>query len=336
MKYLTLGVIALVVTAACRDTTSGIDQEPAAPPPDAAVFQSPSASPCITAINAAGAASLVYTATLIRIRVRRDHPVAPAQSAFATLTARHNDMIAACASVATFTVAGAVSGLSSGASVTLQNNGADDLAVAADGGFAFATPLTDGAAYDVTVSSQPSGQVCTVTNGTGTISGADVENVLVQCVTTTTVSVGDLILTEVMIDPLAVADAAGEWFEISNVSSAVIDLLGVQFQNQAGAGFTVTRTLVINPGDFLVFGVNGDPSTNGGVSVDYVYSGMTLPNSNGALRILSGAAVIDEFSWVTAPNGASLQRDGSGTWCQATTAYGVGDKGTPGQMGVCS
>lgn len=79
----------------------------------------------------------------------------------------------------TFTVGGQLSGLTD--SVTLQNNGADDLVLNADGEFTFATALIDGANYDVTVSSQPAGQECTVSNGAGTISGANVTNIAVDC-----------------------------------------------------------------------------------------------------------------------------------------------------------
>ena len=41
--------------------------------------------------------------------------------------------------------------------------------------------LVDGSAYAVTVSSQPTGQICTVSNGSGTIATADVTDVAVSC-----------------------------------------------------------------------------------------------------------------------------------------------------------
>lgn len=81
--------------------------------------------------------------------------------------------------VDTFTVAGQVSGLDG--AVTLRNNGADDLNMLADGGFNFPTPLPDGSPYQVTVAAQPQGQTCTVTNGEGVISGANVTDVQVSC-----------------------------------------------------------------------------------------------------------------------------------------------------------
>jgi len=83
----------------------------------------------------------------------------------------------------TFTIGGMVSGLN-GSGLVLQNNGGDDLAVAADGSFTFPTALDDGSAYAVTVLDQPTGpiQTCSVSNGSGTLAGADVSNVEVECV----------------------------------------------------------------------------------------------------------------------------------------------------------
>ncbi|KAA3651575.1 MAG: hypothetical protein DWP95_00525, partial [Proteobacteria bacterium] len=50
-----------------------------------------------------------------------------------------------------YTVGGALQGVASGESVTLQNNGTDNLALSANGGFSFATPLNDTDTYAVTI-----------------------------------------------------------------------------------------------------------------------------------------------------------------------------------------
>jgi hypothetical protein len=80
---------------------------------------------------------------------------------------------------ATYTVGGTISGLVG--SVSLQNNGGEIVTVSADGAFTFPTALATGAAYAVTVSTQPSAQTCSVTNDTGTIAAANVSNVTVSC-----------------------------------------------------------------------------------------------------------------------------------------------------------
>ena len=78
-----------------------------------------------------------------------------------------------------YTVGGTVSGLIG--TVVLKNNDVDDLDLSTDGSFTFDTPVADGEPYDVTVGTQPDGAFCTVYNGTGVISGADVTNVTVVC-----------------------------------------------------------------------------------------------------------------------------------------------------------
>lgn len=82
------------------------------------------------------------------------------------------------------TIGGSVAGLSGG-NVVLQNNGAGDLQVAADGAFTFAGTVSSGAAYDVKVSAQPTTppQTCTVANGAGTVASANVTNIVVTCST---------------------------------------------------------------------------------------------------------------------------------------------------------
>jgi glucose/arabinose dehydrogenase len=83
-----------------------------------------------------------------------------------------------------FTVGGTVSGLA-GSGLVLQNNGGDDLAIAENGAFVFDTELAGGQDYAVTVLTQPSSpaQTCTVSNGSGTIDGAAIDDITVDCVT---------------------------------------------------------------------------------------------------------------------------------------------------------
>ena len=92
-----------------------------------------------------------------------------------------------------YTIGGTVSGLSG--NVVLQNNGTDNEAVSSDGAFTFATAIAEGSPYAVTVLTQPSGQTCTVANGSGTVGHSNVTNVSVTCVsndTTLTASVSTL------------------------------------------------------------------------------------------------------------------------------------------------
>jgi hypothetical protein len=73
----------------------------------------------------------------------------------------------ACASG--LTVRGTVTGLATGASLTLTNNATALLAVPANGAYGFPGTVAVGSAYAVTVTTQPVAQTCTLTNATGTV-----------------------------------------------------------------------------------------------------------------------------------------------------------------------
>lgn len=81
----------------------------------------------------------------------------------------------------TFNIRGTVSNAVN-AGLVLQLNGANDLAVAANATtFAFTTKVADKAAYSVTLKSLPTQQGCRVQAGSGTVAGADVTNIAIDC-----------------------------------------------------------------------------------------------------------------------------------------------------------
>ena len=81
------------------------------------------------------------------------------------------------ATPATYTIGGTVSGLTPGSSVVLQNNNADAITIAANAVFTFDTHVANSGSYSVTVSTQPSGQTCQVSGGTGTVMAANITNI---------------------------------------------------------------------------------------------------------------------------------------------------------------
>lgn len=107
------------------------------------------------------------------------------------LAACEGETKAVVAAARTYSVSGAVSGITE--AVVLRNNGGDDMTITADGAFSFSKPVADRAVYNVTISTQSFGQTCTVTNGYGSIAGADVTNVAVTCVP----EVAELVLSDV-------------------------------------------------------------------------------------------------------------------------------------------
>ncbi|WP_280154452.1 hypothetical protein [Piscinibacter sp. XHJ-5] len=98
--------------------------------------------------------------------------------------------MAGCGGGSTTTVGGTVSGLPAGSTVSLQNNGKSTLVVGANGSFTFDKEFIEGEHYDVTVSAQPAGGQCTVSDGKGRIddTSQQVTNITVACVPAYSVS----------------------------------------------------------------------------------------------------------------------------------------------------
>ena len=81
-----------------------------------------------------------------------------------------------------FVISGTVSHLNT-AGLSLMDGGETITVAAGATTFAFKTPVANGTAYAVSVASQPAGRTCAVTNGSGTISGAEVASIGVACST---------------------------------------------------------------------------------------------------------------------------------------------------------
>ena len=135
------------------------------------------------------------------------------------------DVAVSCVTVSR-SIGGSVSGLDSGKSVILQNNGGDDLTVSANGGFSFATALLSGSTYNVTVLTPPSEQSCTVSNGSGTVTGADISDVAVVCRTWNGAALIEHDDTGAAGDPQVAADNAGNavavWAQADGLSATHI------------------------------------------------------------------------------------------------------------------
>lgn len=158
---------------------------------------------------------------------------------------------------------------------------------------------------------------------------------------------GQLVFSEVMVDPAAVSDANGEWFELSNTTTDLtFSLQGAVISDDDGERFTIEGDITIGPGERLVFARSLEMGVNGGVTANYAYgTAMDLANSGDELVLTVGSTVIDRVaytsSWPRAA-GVSMQldptahthtaNDSAASWCRSTQPYGsVADKGTPGR-----
>lgn len=154
---------------------------------------------------------------------------------------------------------------------------------------------------------------------------------------------GDLVISEVMANPSAVSDSAGEWFELFNptTDSLILDNLVISDNGSNLHQINAGTSLLIESGQYLVFARNSDTSINGGIISDYTYSGFTLGNTADAIIISSNDIEITrlEYSAGFSGNGKStelLKLPGDIANYQLTPdsfIYGAGDIGTPGRAG---
>ncbi len=161
---------------------------------------------------------------------------------------------------------------------------------------------------------------------------------------------GDVLVTELMLDPTEVYDADGEWIELWNTTSSAIDISGWELSDAGADLVTVSpdAPLSIPAGGRLVLGKTTSTSANGGVSVAWGY-GSDLTLSNGEDEVILKRAdgltmfslAYTESNWTVEPGysnqlapGASSLSDAQSpyNWCVAWSAptYGLGDYGTPG------
>jgi hypothetical protein len=164
---------------------------------------------------------------------------------------------------------------------------------------------------------------------------------------------GDVLVTELMLDPTAVYDADGEWVELRNMTSAPIDISGWELADTGPDSVLVSfgTPLSIPANDYLLLGKSTSTSVNGGAPVAWAYgSDFTLANSGDevilyrddgqlmfSLSYAGSWAVEPGISYQLNPTVTDLSgAQNKGNWCVAWSAasYGLGDYGTPGLANV--
>jgi hypothetical protein len=156
---------------------------------------------------------------------------------------------------------------------------------------------------------------------------------------------GDLLITEIMYDPVALSDTDGEWFEIFNHSSAEISLKDLVIRT-ASDQHVIESDILLAPGEYYLMTRKEEAAAG----TKYVYgTGISLTNTGGVIGIYTyGTDGTDgtEIASVAYGNGfppatgASLNLDPAhftadeaktGTsWCAANEIYDTGDLGSPG------
>ena len=151
----------------------------------------------------------------------------------------------------------------------------------------------------------------------------------------------DVVVTEVMVNPSAVSDSYGEWFELYNAGSSTVSMNGWLLLDNGSNEHNVT-SISIDSGEYIVFGRNTDSAVNGGYDADYVYSGFQLANSADEIKLIDAEGrivdVIEYNSSFPYSSGASMYLKNitydnavDTSWAMSDMEYGSGDLGTPGR-----
>ncbi|MEM6993178.1 MAG: lamin tail domain-containing protein [Myxococcota bacterium] len=160
---------------------------------------------------------------------------------------------------------------------------------------------------------------------------------------------GDVIFTELHPDPAAVSDFDGEWFELTNIGDAPVDLVGCllldEGENDDEFTIPLDAATVVVPGARIVMAKFVEGAVNGGVpsSAFGFEQAFSLSNGGDVAVLQCNGVLIDRVAYDAAwpfTAGAAMQlssdavggmdNDVIGNWCMASAAYGQGDLGTPG------
>jgi hypothetical protein len=151
---------------------------------------------------------------------------------------------------------------------------------------------------------------------------------------------GQLVITEIMVDPKTLSDSDGEWFELQNVSTAALDLQGCAIDDGAMDLRLISARVIVQPFGYLTIARHDQP----GFTPGYVDT-ISFTNSADTIALRCGDVELDRVSYDKAAGfalvaGASLSLDPSKTsaesnddasaWCAARESYGP-ELGSPGK-----
>ncbi|MDP6933316.1 MAG: lamin tail domain-containing protein, partial [Myxococcota bacterium] len=155
-------------------------------------------------------------------------------------------------------------------------------------------------------------------------------------------SEGDLIITEIMVNPSDCDDADAEYFEIYNAGATALDLTDMTVTDNFSTE-TISYPDIVDAGSFAV-GILNSTSRCYGLPADFQFDDIALSNSGDILEIANSTETLDsvDFSSWTITSGAALSlddgaldatsNDDGANWCDASATFGgsTADLGTPG------
>ena len=198
-----------------------------------------------------------------------------------------------CVANPTYTIGGTISGLTASGLTLKESVSGQTASPAANAtSFTFATAELTGASYSVTASAQPTGETCTVANGSGTVGSSNVTNIAVSCTANSTTATK---MTGYLID----APVNGVFYAASPSGQSGTTLSDGSFTYQSGDTVTFT-VLGVSLGEAA--GQSGGTSIpSGGIVTPFTIANETPgSNSSNAPNSAAIAAFLQTLSNVAA------------------------------------
>jgi len=166
-------------------------------------------------------------------------------------------------------------------------------------------------------------------------------------VTVTPLAAGDLVISEIMMNPATVADTTGEWFEIYNPGTMTVNLNGLTI-GTGSATDTIDSDVLVAGSNYALLALSSTTTENDNLPTpDFVYAGLAFDESGAdALSVIDGSTTIDTVAWDgstwTVTEGYSWSLDSStltatgndtfGNWCNGAAMWtgASSNYGSPG------
>ena len=160
---------------------------------------------------------------------------------------------------------------------------------------------------------------------------------------------GDVVFSEMMVNPEAVEDDVGEWIELYNTSDYPVDLAGYSFHDD-DYDMWILGTIIVPANEYVVLCADLNPAINGGVPCDAWFyrdwDGDGLALANGVDELVLTRADGVEIDWLQYDDGWFTKAVATGVdpdhlegganndgryWCDQTTITSpMVEPGTPG------
>jgi hypothetical protein len=161
---------------------------------------------------------------------------------------------------------------------------------------------------------------------------------------------GDLVFSELMINPQVVPDEVGEWVELYNTASYAIDIGGYTFHDDDIDIQILPGPILVEGHGYIVLCADMNPEVNGGVPCDAPFERLAgaggLALANNPDEVVLSTPDGTEIDWVRYDNswyenGIAIgvdpdfldggNNDDASHWCLQTTVISTGgEPGTPG------